>query len=95
MDTELKQHFEKVDQRFDRMEKFLFEKVALKEDLVDLAARMDKLEQTVSRLVDTVDKLTISVNKVVEDHTVLKHQMTAVQDWIREASKKIGIEFKL
>lgn len=82
-------------EQLDKIEKFLFEKVALKEDLFELTERVDKVERAISRLTDSVDKLTIAINKVVEDHTVLKHQMAAVQDWIREASKKIGIEFKL
>ena len=88
MDQELKT-------QLDRIENFLFEKVALNDDLSKLSERTGKLEEAVWRLTDSVDKLTIAVNKVVEDHTVLKHQMSVVQDWIREASKKIGIDFKL
>ena len=102
MDQELKQQFEKFDQRFksidsrlNKMQNFMFEHLVTKQELSDLTSCVVKLEETVSRLIDSVDKLTIAVNKVVEDHTVLKHQVMVIQDWIREASKKIGIEFKL
>lgn len=66
-----------------------------KDEFSELSVRVDKLEEAINRLVQVVEKLAASVNKISDGHTVLKHQMLVMQDWVRKAADKIGVEFKL
>lgn len=88
MDQELKQ-------QLDRMEKFLFEHVATKEELSELEVKVGNLTESINRLTSTVENLATQVKNFSQEHIVMKQQMLAMQEWIRKASEKIGIEFKL
>jgi predicted nucleic acid-binding Zn-ribbon protein len=102
MDLELKQQFEKLDQRLDktdskldRMEKFIMGDLVTKQELSELTEKVTTLTESVNKLTTAVDNLAKRINDFDKEHAVLKHQVSAIQDWIREASKKVGIEFKL
>ncbi len=88
MDQELKQ-------QLDRMEAFLMNHMVTKEEFSQLGQKVDKIEQSVNQLTQSVERLATLVQKMMDEHTAIKHQMLAMQDWIRKAAEKIGVEFKL
>ncbi len=95
MDTELKEQFEKIDKRFDNLTSFLQNNMVTKEELNALSGKVTKLEESVNRLTEAVEKLTVAVQNITKEHTVIKHQILIMQDWMRKAAEKIGVEFKL
>lgn len=88
MDVELKE-------QLDRMEKFMFGQLATKQELSDISEKLTALTESVSKLTTAVDNLAKRINDFDQEHKALKHQVTVMQDWIRKASEKIGIDFKL
>ncbi len=88
MDQDLKQ-------QLDRIEKFMMEHLATKQEVTELAGKLNTLTESVNKLTTAVDNLAKRINDFDDQNTTLKHQLLSLQDWAREVSKKVGIEFKL
>lgn len=86
---------QEIKQEFNSLKDFLRENMVTKAEFSELSARVAKLEESVNRLIDAVEKLTTAVNNIAQEHTVMKHQLMVLQDWARKVSEKIGVEFKL
>lgn len=92
MDAEIKQEF-------NNLKDFLRENMVTKEEFTDFnkenSAKLSALTESINKLTTAVDNLAKRINDFDQEHKALKHQVSVMQDWIREASKKVGIEFKL
>lgn len=88
MDQDLKQQLDKI-------EKFLMEHMVTKEEFSEHKTQVAEIKDSVRKLTDAVEGLATLVKKYTDEHTTLKHQIMVMQDWIRKASEKLGIEFKL
>lgn len=88
MDQDLKQ-------QLDRIEKFMMEQLATKQEVSQLTERVNSLAESIERLTTSVANLAKQIHDFSQEHETLKHQLLAVQDWIRKAADKVGIEFKL
>ncbi len=91
MDQELKL-------QLDRIEKFLLEHVVTKEELEERLGVMEQTiatKESVNNLTSAVDKFAKTVSDFESEHLAVKHQLLKVQDRVRVAAEKIGVEFKL
>lgn len=94
--TETKlEKLDKIEEKLGKMEKFMYEHLVTKQEHSELADKVMALTESVNKLITAVANFAKQVNDFDEHHKTQQHQITAMQDWIREASKKLGIEFKL
>ncbi|MEK7618118.1 MAG: hypothetical protein AAB410_03145 [Patescibacteria group bacterium] len=82
-------------EKLEKMEKFMFQHLVTKQELSELADKVGLLTESVNNLTTTVANLAKQVHDYGEEHASIKHQLLIVQDWIRKAADKVGIEFKL
>ena len=66
-----------------------------KEEFSELSGKVNTLTESVNQLTTAVANLAKQVHDYGQEHSAMKHQLLMMQDWIRKASEKIGIEFKL
>lgn len=53
-----------------------------------------RLEEKIDKVQTTVDVLVKDVKDLKQEKTVLNHCMKKTEDWIDQASPKLGLEFK-
>jgi regulator of replication initiation timing len=73
----------------------LSEVLATKEDIKDLGERVDKIEKTLESLLTSVDKLASNLQKYMEEQIIMKARVDKMEDWIKKAATKLGIDFSL
>lgn len=84
-----------IKEQLDRMETFLQKHMVTKEEFSELKLEVSEVKESVSKLITSVDGLVKLVKDMLEEHTSMKHQLLMMQDWMRKAADKVGIEFKL
>jgi hypothetical protein len=97
MDQDLKNEFNRIDQRFDSLLDFMRRNVPIKEELT---LELEKLRSEVA----TKDELRILTNsidtyaKIAKDYfqevTVMGARVSRMEAWIQSTAAKLGVEYK-
>jgi len=97
MDQDLKNEFDRLDQRFETLLDFLRRNVPTKEELTQ---ELDKLRTDVA----TKDELRVLTNsidayaKIAKDYfqevTVMGARVNRMEAWIQSTAAKLGVEYK-
>ena len=76
----------------------MLEHIVTREELLENNKRLEEklaTKESMNNLRDSVDKFAKTVKDFEEEILTAKEQMSRVQGWIRSASKRLDIEFKL
>lgn len=69
--------------------------LSTKEDIKDIRSEIFELRESIKQLTNSVDSLAKSVKDLqVEYHAVL-NKINRMEEWIKKASSKLGIDFNL
>ena len=77
----------------DSLRTFLNRHVPTKDDLKEFATKADIKAET-NNVLTAIDGLAKQTMKTNEELPAIQNQLTNMKDWILEASKKIGMEYK-
>ena len=92
MDQDIKQEFEKL---YEFLRANMVTKQEFNEVKAEFHRRFDVIEQSLNTLTEAVERLAKLVKDIADEHQAMKHQVMAMQDWIRKVAEKIGVEFKI
>jgi hypothetical protein len=96
MDQELKDQFERIDQRFNKMDKrfeVIIQNMVTKAELEEMRSELaDKKD--IDRVLTAVDAIAKRSKDYDENVTVALSKLERIEHWIEDAAKKIGIEDK-
>jgi predicted nucleic acid-binding Zn-ribbon protein len=93
MDQELPQEIKNLNERFDTLSTFILDHVATKRDLQDLRKKLPSKDDF-SKLQTSVDGVAKSGKDNTDEIKVLGHQISRMEEWIKRAAPKLGVEYK-
>jgi hypothetical protein len=84
---------EYLDQKFENLHGFLGEHMATKTDLEELRSELASKED-INQVITAVDGIAKQMQTYNEEMPAIQQQLRDMKDWIMEAAKKIGVEYK-
>jgi len=81
--------FEKVDDRFDKLEKYTIKGF----DRIDKALETKASSADLRKVMDTLDKILKQQEISDDERLVMQVQLTRIHDWVELAAKRIDLEF--
>ncbi len=67
--------------------------LATKEDIKDVKSEIAELRESVRLLTNSVDALAKAVKDLQVEYAAVLVKVSRMEDWIKKASSKLGIEF--
>ena len=67
--------------------------LATKEDIKELKAEINELRESLRMLTNSVDSLAKAVKDLQVEYSMVLSKVNRIEDWVKKASAKIGIEF--
>jgi hypothetical protein len=83
------ERFKQTDKRLDAIIENMVTKTDLEETLKNYADKND-----VNRILTAVDGIAKQMTIYNQELPAITHQLQTITDWIKEASKKIGVEYR-
>jgi hypothetical protein len=87
------QQLTEINQRLDSLITFVQEKVVTKDELEDLKAQLPT-RADFARLQTSVDGTARSFINTQQEVLLTSAKMTRLEEWVQEAARKIGVEYK-
>ena len=94
MDQELKDQFEKINTRFDSLTTFLQQHMLTKAELQEMRSELaDKKD--IDRVLTAVDAIAKRSKDYDENVIIALSRLDRIEQWIQDAAKKLGIEYRI
>lgn len=71
----------------------LLQVLATKHDIERLEARIEKLEDSHQRLINSVDALAKAVQNLQVEYHAVMNRVNHMEDWIKKAARKLGLDY--
>lgn len=84
----VRQELKGTNARIDRIETVV---VGTQQRVGTLEARMDRVEETLEKLVLGVDKLVAAFEELRREYAAMSEQLTRHERWIKQIAKKAGV----
>ena len=97
MDQELKNEFDRLDQRFDALLDFLRRYIPTKEELTQELVNIRSEVATKDELrllTNSIDAYATIAKDYFQEVTVMGARVTRMEAWIQAAALKLGVEYK-
>jgi len=69
--------------------------LATKEDVKEIKSELSELRESLRMLTISVDKLAKTVKDLQVEYQAVLNKVNHMEDWIKKASVKLGIDFSL
>jgi hypothetical protein len=79
--------------KLDQIMKFLCEQMPTKEDLKEFATKAD-IQTESNKVLSAVDGIAKQMQTYNDELPAIQQQLREMKDWIMEAAKRIGVEYK-
>lgn len=92
-DSHMTKRFDAIDAKLDRViDTVTF--LPTRAEFSKLTDRVSRIEETLEKVLTSIDKLTKSVQDIVLENAVMRQQFARYDRWFKEISERLGIELK-
>ncbi len=86
--------FEKSDQQVKSIKDFLYKEMPTKQEMEERFSELPT-KQNFSNLQTSVDSYAKKADLYYQEMAVMRHRMERMEDWIKLAAPKLGVEYKV
>lgn len=92
--SKIDKRFEKqerwIEQRFDKQDQWIETRLAIQEDRFN--EKFSGLDEKYDRIINIRDKMTKSIDIVVQEYAAVKVQIARHEEWIKKIAEKVGVQ---